>query len=125
MECISGADCAGTLVCDVATHTCVSPPDASASDAAADGSADASLADAEASLDGAVDAAGDAADASKPDAAGPAVVAVPPEDGSLAGGAWDCGLANAPDGGRFSLAAIASPLAIGALFGVRRRRRRR
>ena len=36
VECISGADCPGVLVCDSATKTCVNPPDASAgADAAA------------------------------------------------------------------------------------------
>jgi hypothetical protein len=123
VECISGADCMGSLVCDTANHTCVNAPDASAPDAstgdasALDGGPDAGEPDA---ADGAVNAAMDAG--KKGDGAVPVVVPPPPEDGSLAGGAWDCGLAT--EGGS-SRAAIAAPFVlVVALFGLRRFRKR-
>jgi hypothetical protein len=124
VECISGSDCAGVLVCDTATHTCVNPPDASVPDATApDGGADASPEDAEAPTDGAADGAGSASDASgKGDASGPVAVVGPPDEGSLSGGAWDCGLA---PGRGVTFGAIAGPIVVAGLFVSRRRSRKK
>jgi hypothetical protein len=126
VECISGSDCPGILVCDTSNHTCVNPPsedggeDASALDAATDASP-ASDAAADAAVPPKADASVDAGAAS--DASGDANAPpplIPPDQGTLGGGAWDCGLASAQG---TPLAALALPLAFVALFFARRRSR--
>jgi hypothetical protein len=141
VACISSNDCPGILICDLASHTCVNPPplpDASAAEGGAPeaGGADASGDGGESAIQG--DGASSLADANEdapssiPEGGGAATGQIDangepsPESGvdqgSLAGGAWDCDLGAEESG---SLAAFALPLACAAFLALRRRGRRR
>jgi hypothetical protein len=144
VECISGSDCPGDLVCDVTNHTCVNPPpvpdasadanDGASEDASADatstgGDGGSSSGDAATGGDGApstggADASGttDGAPGSGPPAGGSedAGAEAGPDNGSLGGGAWDCELA-APT--RAPFAAIGVTFALALMLFARKRKR--
>ncbi|MGO8995408.1 MAG: hypothetical protein ACLQVI_18990 [Polyangiaceae bacterium] len=126
VECISGADCPGVLVCDVTNHTCVNPPpipDASDDTGAPDGEADASE-DATTPVDASplVDAADSSPPAVDANDGGLENGVAPPDEGSAGGGAWDCELATPA---RAPFAAAGVSLAFVLLFMARKGRRRR